>query len=115
MRRAVYCDGRAEYRARRAVTCASVATLIGSGGNVIWTFERAEEVLRVETRIDNATGEYLIVTTWAERPPEVERFRDHGVFQLRVRALEAQLLADKWSQVGNPSILSDGWRGPIPH
>ena len=43
---------------------------------MIWTFERGDEVLRLETRIDNATGEYLIVSMWAERPPEIERFRD---------------------------------------
>lgn len=80
---------------------------------MIWTFERGDEVLRLETRIDNATGEYLIVSMWAERPSEIERFRDPMQYDLRIRTLEAQLTANQWCQIGSPHILSDGWRGPM--
>jgi hypothetical protein len=82
---------------------------------VIWTFERGDEVVRVETRIDSPTGEYLIVSSWAGGQSETERFRDAERFAGRIRALEAQLAADNWSQVGGPDILSDGWRGPVSH
>jgi hypothetical protein len=82
---------------------------------VIWTFERGDEVVRVETRIDNATGEYVIVGTWAGGRSETERFQDPAQFEARILALEAQLAADNWSLVGSPNILSDGWRGPQSH
>jgi hypothetical protein len=69
---------------------------------MIWTFERGDEVLRLETRIDNATREFLIVSTWAERPPEIERFQDPAEYHVRVRTLEVQLTANRWSQIGSP-------------
>ncbi len=82
---------------------------------MIWLFERGAEVLRLETRVDNASGEYVLVSTWTEGPPKVERFRDYGSYEARIRALEAKLASEHWLQVGSPTILSDGWRGPIPN
>jgi hypothetical protein len=80
---------------------------------MIWLFERGDEVLRLETRVDNASGEYVLVSTWSESETRVERFHDHGKYQARILALEGQLAADHWTQVGSPQILSDGWRGPM--
>jgi hypothetical protein len=80
---------------------------------MIWLFERGDEVLRLETRVDNASGEYVLVSTWSDSATRIERFRDHGEYQARILALEAQLAADRWMQVGSPQILSDGWRGPM--
>ena len=80
---------------------------------MIWLFERGDEVLRLETRIDNASGEYVLVSTWADGPPKIERFHDHALYETRLRTLEGQLAADHWTQVGSPTILSDGWRGPM--
>ena len=83
---------------------------------MIWTFQRHDEVVRIETWSDSGTGEYIIVTTWSNAIAETERFPDRDGFTARVVALEAQLAADHWSQVGSPSILmSEGWRGPISH
>jgi hypothetical protein len=80
---------------------------------MIWLFERGDEVVRLETRVDNASGEYVLVSTWADSPPRIERYRDYAKYQARVLALEGQLAADHWTQVGGPTILSDGWRGPM--
>jgi hypothetical protein len=80
---------------------------------MIWLFERGDEVVRLETRVDNASGEYVLVSSWADSPPRIERFRDYAKYQTRVLALEGQLAADHWTQVGGPTILSDGWRGPM--
>jgi len=82
---------------------------------MIWSFERGDEVIRLETRIDNGRGDYILVIEWAERPPETERFTDYAAYHTRLLALEAQLAADNWTQIGGPRILEDGWRGPIPH
>ena len=80
---------------------------------MIWLFERGDEVLRLETRIDNASGEYVLVSTWADSVPRIERFHDHAEYEARILALEGQLAAEHWTQVGSPTILSDGWRGPV--
>ena len=82
---------------------------------MIWSFERGDEVIRLETRIDNSKGDYILVIEWAERPPETERFTDYAAYQARLMALERELAADRWTLIGGPKILADGWRGPIPH
>jgi hypothetical protein len=82
---------------------------------MIWLFERGDEVLRIETRVDNASGEYVLVSTWSDSAPRIERFRNHAEYEARLLALEGHLGAEHWTQVGSPTILSDGWRGPIPN
>ena len=80
---------------------------------MIWLFERGDEIVRLETRVDNATGEYVAVIAWAESPPVTERFRGYEAFHGRMLELEGQLAADHWTQIGPPTIKLDGWRGPI--
>jgi hypothetical protein len=82
---------------------------------MIWLFERGDEVLRIETRVDNASGEYVLVSNWSDSAPRIERFRNHAEYEARLLALEGQLGAEHWTQVGSPTILPDGWRGPIPN
>ncbi len=77
---------------------------------MIWIFGRGSEVLHLETRFDNARGEYLLVVVWADRPSETERYRERRAFDGRLRALEQQLAAEQWTQLGSPTILADGWR-----
>lgn len=80
---------------------------------MIWFFARGNEAVRVETRFDNGSREYVLEIDWASRPVEVERFRDHSAFEARVANVEAGLRADAFAQVGGPQILPDGWRGPF--
>jgi hypothetical protein len=80
---------------------------------MIWLFERGNEVVRLETRVDNTTGEYVLVSTWSDSSPRVERFRVHAEYEARILALESQLAAEHWTQVGSPTILPHGWRGPV--
>jgi hypothetical protein len=47
---------------------------------MIWFFARGNEAVRVETRFDNASREYVLEIDWANRPLEVERYRDHAAF-----------------------------------
>ena len=76
---------------------------------MIWLFERGREVLRLETRFDAAGDEYVLVVVWSDRV-ETERFIDSAAFDSRLRALEQQLAAEQWVQVGSPTIVADGWR-----
>jgi hypothetical protein len=80
---------------------------------MVWFFARGNEAVRVETRFDNASREYVLEVGWANRPLETERFRDHPSFEARVASFEARLRNESWAQVGGPEILPDGWRGPF--
>jgi hypothetical protein len=78
---------------------------------MLWFFQRDNQVLRLETRIDTVTGAYVVVIEWADRPPETERYTDLDAYEARLRALEQRLEAEHWTQLGGPKFLPDGWRG----
>jgi hypothetical protein len=80
---------------------------------MVWFFARGNDSVRVETRFDNTSREYVLEVAWADRPVETERFSDVTAFQARVVDIESKLEAESWAQVGNPEILPDGWRGPF--
>jgi hypothetical protein len=82
---------------------------------MVWFFSKADSTLRLETTFDNRTREYVLKISWPDRPESTERFADVAAFQHRSAALERELSAGAWRQVGGPEILPDGWRGPIPH
>lgn len=82
---------------------------------MVWFFARDQSQLRLETRFDDATREYVLEIAWPDRPPETERFHDVDGFRARVTILEDQLAAERWTQVGSPEILPSGWRGPVSH
>jgi hypothetical protein len=82
---------------------------------MVWLYERSDGALRIETRYDSTTQEYVLEVEWPGRPIVTERFRDTASFEARVLALEHQLEAERWKQVGNPEILPHGWRGPVMH
>jgi hypothetical protein len=82
---------------------------------MVWLYERQGGSLRVETRFDAATNEYVLEVTWPGRSPELERFSSLDAFRSRVLVFEQQLETARWTQVGSPEILPHGWRGPIPH
>ena len=76
---------------------------------MIWLFERGQEALRIETRVDAITGEYVAAVLWANGQSEEERFRSEEAFKARLLALERQLANEHWTQIGGPTILADGW------
>ena len=80
---------------------------------MVWFFARGQSQVRLETRYDNASREYVLEVAWPDRPSETERFGDLEAFRARVVILEEQLAAEHWAQVGSPEILPHGWRGPI--
>jgi hypothetical protein len=82
---------------------------------MVWLYARETSSVRVETRFDQATNEYVLEVTWPGRSPESERFTSLDAFRSRVLMLEQQLEDARWTQVGSPEILPHGWRGPIAH
>jgi hypothetical protein len=82
---------------------------------VVWFYKRHDGALRIETRFDAVTNEYVLDVAWPDRPAETERFSDAEQFRIRTVALERQLDADNWTQIGGPDILPHGWRGDFLH
>jgi hypothetical protein len=76
---------------------------------MVWFFERDSESLRLETRYDNDTAEFVLIMHQTNGGPQIERFRDAATFRERLEVLETQLEADHWTQHG-PVLLHDGWK-----
>jgi hypothetical protein len=67
---------------------------------VDWFFKRNDESLRLETRYNKASGEFLLVVHRMDGSQHVERFVDAMTFQARLETLETQLRADHWTRTG---------------
>jgi hypothetical protein len=78
---------------------------------MVWFFERAQEVTRLETRFDNDAREYVLIIEAPGVVPRTERFATRQDFQARLLVLERQLKSQNWAQRGDVQILADGWRG----
>lgn len=76
---------------------------------MLWTYERSNQTLRIETRFDNATKEYVLITRHPDATEQVERFREPASFQVRLDSLERELEAEQWQ---NRSVIAlhDGWK-----
>jgi len=76
---------------------------------MLWIYERSNEILRIETRFDNATNEYVLITRRVDGTEQVERFPDAPSFQTRLDSLERQLEAEEWRN-RSVTALHDGWK-----
>ena len=75
---------------------------------MIWLFERDEAIVRIDTRYDKDTAEYVLRFTDA-LGRRVERFSDRTLYQRRLVALvasEAELETEAWHCRGTPQIVS---------
>lgn len=76
---------------------------------MVWLFERNNESLRLETRYDSDTAEFLLVLHKPSGEQQIEHFGDAMSFRRRLETLERQLEAEHWTQHG-PTVLHDGWK-----
>ena len=81
---------------------------------MIWIFERDREVVRVETRFDSKTSEYVLAMFSGGRLESIERYQHAGAFGERLRALEQQLGAERWSQIDSPEITYPRMNSVLP-
>ena len=77
---------------------------------MLWFFQNGDGKLRLETRFDNSTGQYVAIVQWPDGREQVEKFDDVRTFRDRLCALEDQLASDHFEQVGGPVIQPNGWR-----
>jgi hypothetical protein len=81
---------------------------------MLWFYERDTIVLRLETRYDSETAEYVALLHYPDGRQELQRFRKLESFRQWLVALEGTLAADQWTRKGSPDILPDGWPEKIP-
>lgn len=80
---------------------------------MLWFYTRGSETLQAETRVDQTTGEYLLVIRSPDGCEETERYGDLASFDERLRNLQQELNAARWRQAGPPEWMPEGWpRGP---
>jgi hypothetical protein len=81
---------------------------------MLWFYSQDNLTLRIETRYDNRTAEYVLVVHWSADHCQEERFATAVLFRKRVLELERQIGTDGWRKDGPPMILSTGWPDKRP-
>lgn len=76
---------------------------------MLWLFDRNDQHLRLETRYDNDTSEYVLILNWPDGREETERFADQQDYRRRLVALENRFETERWVRHGPPMILPEGW------
>lgn len=76
---------------------------------MVWLFARGEQAIRLETRYDRVTADYVLVQHQRDGGEKVERFKDSAAFRVRLEEVETQLETERWVRSG-PFLLRDGWR-----
>ena len=77
---------------------------------MIWLYERDDEALRLETKFDNATGEFILIQQLPGDEQVIERFNSEEDFRTRLTALSTALDEARWHRTGPPLLLNDGWK-----
>ena len=80
---------------------------------MLWFYRRERDTLRVETRFDNQTAEYVLIIHWPDGPHE-ERFSTHAEFRESLAALETRLGTERSATDTRPKIFRDGWPDKRP-
>lgn len=81
---------------------------------MIWLYERGPDVLRIETRFDQAASEFELIWHRPDGTRESERFTTEATFRARLETIESALRSDDWNITGAPQILSAGWKDGTP-
>lgn len=76
---------------------------------MLWCFEREKETLRLETRYDNDTSEFVAIIHYSDGREETKRFTQMDEFRSWLVAFERELEEQHWTSQGAPIFLPDGW------
>jgi hypothetical protein len=75
---------------------------------MVWFWTRGTAEMRLETRYDNDTGEFVVVLA-TDGGKATERFKDIEALRARLVALEQYLQDDNWKNSGPPVFIPDGF------
>jgi len=77
---------------------------------VIWLFEREDEVLKIETRYDNDTSEFVAIVHYPDAQQMTKRFTDVDAYGRWLEQFEQSLAEGDWTRDSSgPVIVRDGW------
>jgi hypothetical protein len=75
---------------------------------MLWTYQRSNQTLQIEMRIDSSRKEYVLIVR-ADGAEQVVCDADAVSFQMRVVALERQLEREDW-QTTSAVAMRDAWK-----
>ncbi len=75
---------------------------------MIWIYEKDAQAVGLETRYDNRTLQYVLITHWPDRD-DIERYEKLEDFRERLLTLERTLADDAWQRAGPPILSPAGW------
>ncbi len=80
---------------------------------MIWLYEKDDQSLRLETRYDNRTLQYVLII---HKPggSETERYEKLEEFRQRLLTLEKSLQNEEWRRAGPPVLDPEGWPDATP-
>ena len=81
---------------------------------MLWFYSHDRQTIRIETRYDNRTAEYVLVVYWSADHRQEERFATELFFRQRLLELQTQVNAEGWRKEGPPIVLPDGWPDTRP-
>jgi hypothetical protein len=76
---------------------------------MLWFFERGRESIRLETRYDNESSEFVGFIRHPDGREETLRFPEAEKFHAWLVTLEQTLKMEHWVNHGGPVILPYGW------
>ena len=76
---------------------------------MLWFFDRDNESLRLETRYDNETLEFVAVVRYSDGRDLERRFRQRVEFREWLEAFERTLEGKRWLGRHGPIVLPYGW------
>ncbi len=76
---------------------------------MIWFWSRDSQEMRLETRYDNETSEFILVVHYADGRQQTERFAGSAAYRTRLHVLEQQFEAERWTPSGKPLIVPEGF------
>ena len=77
---------------------------------MVWFFERSDESLKLETRYDNDTSEFVAIIRYPDGHEHTERFTESKEFRSWLVTFERDLETQHWTRHGGgPVFLPDGW------
>ncbi len=81
---------------------------------MLWFYTRAHDSLRLETRYDNETREYVGILTYPDGHQHARRFDTADAFRTWLESLDRDLTEQHWAPDGPPHILPTGWPDKTP-
>ena len=76
---------------------------------MIWFWSRDSQEMRLETRYDNDTSEFVLIVHYPDGRQQMERFSGSTEYRTRLQVLEQQLEAERWTSSGRPLIVPEGF------